>query len=129
MTDFYSEKIVKVRKPRHCDGCGALLNKGDQALTYSGRFQGDFGSFSHHIECRQAEIALNNLADRNSDEWYALREIEADEWDWLLEDWPVVAARMNVTAERIREHKEERARMLEWSMELARKREAARRSI
>ncbi|MFC3697049.1 hypothetical protein ACFOOJ_06310 [Sphingobium xenophagum] len=127
MSDFYSERVVKVRKPRHCDGCGTMLAKGEQALTYSGRFNGDFGSFSHHLECRQAELALNMLVTSGFDEWYALSEIEPDDWKWLLAEFPIVAARKNITAERIREYDDEQKRLWEWRMEESRKREAARR--
>lgn len=127
MSEFYSEKIVKVRKPRRCDGCGTMLNKGDEALTYSGKFDGDFGSFSLHPDCREAELAWNAMADTYLGEFIGLSDLEADEWPWLLKTYPTVAARMNVTAERIREHQEERKRMWEWSIEQARKRDAERK--
>ena len=128
MTDFYSEKLVKVRKSRRCDGCGSMLNKGDEALVYSGKFDGDFGSFSLHPDCREAELAWNKMADTYPCEFTGLHNLEADEWPWLLETYPTVAARMNVTAERILEHQEERKRMLEWSMEQARKRDDERKA-
>lgn len=126
MAEFYSEKIVKVRKPRQCEGCGQMLNKGDQALVYSGKFDGDFGHFTLHQECREAELAWNKMAETLYDEFVSLSELEPDEWQWLLEEHPVVAARMNITAERIAEHQEERRRMDEYWMEQARKREAER---
>lgn len=128
MSDFYSERIVKVRKSRLCEGCGVIIGKGEQALTYSGRFDGDFGSFTHHIECRQAEVDLNKEVSTSFDEWYPLSEIDPDDWRWLLEKHPDVAARKNITAERIREREDEQKRMQELNMEWARKRDAERRA-
>lgn len=129
MSDFYSERIVKVRKSRPCEGCGVIIGKGEQALTYSGRFDGYFGSFTHHIECRQAEVDLNKKVSTSFDEWYPLSEIDPDDWQWLLEKHPAVAARKNITAERIREREAEQKRTQELHMEWARKRDAERRMI
>ena len=127
--DFYSEKIVKVRKPRNCDGCGKMLEKGEAALTYSGKFNGDFGSNTLHTDCREAELAYNKMADTNWDEFVGLHELEADDWDWLLADFPTVAARLNVTPERISEHKAEQKRMWDYRMEEAKKRETERKAL
>lgn len=129
MSDFYSERIVKVRKPRPCEGCGVIIGKGEQALTYSGRFDGYFGSFTHHIECRQAEVDLNKKVSTSFDEWYPLSEIDPDDWQWLLEKHPAVAARKNITAERIQDRDAEQKRLWEWRMACARKRDAERRII
>lgn len=128
MSEFYSEKIVKVRKPRQCAGCCQMIGKGEQALTYSGKFDGEFGSFTLHPECRVAELAWNKMAGTYNDEFVGLSELDADEWQWLLDEHPVVAARMNVTAERIAERAAEQTRMMEWDMEMALKRDAERRA-
>lgn len=126
MAEFYSEKVVTIREPRNCAGCGTMMNKGDQALSYSGRFNGEFGSFSLHTDCREAELAWNKMAGTFADEFVGLGEVEPDDWPWLLESYPTVAARMNITAERIADHQAEQKRMQEWHMEQARKREAER---
>lgn len=127
-SEFYSEKIVTVRKPRQCAGCCQMLAKGDQALVYSGKFDGDFGSFTLHPECRVAELAWNKMADTYYDEFVSLSELEPDEWEWLLDEHPVVAARMNITAERIADHRAERQRISEFYMAQARKHEAERQA-
>lgn len=129
MAEFYSEKIVSVRKPRPCEGCGQMIGKGERALTYSGKFDGDFGSFTLHPECRVAELAWNKMADTYADEFVGLSELEPDDWQWLLDEHPIVAARKNVTPERIVEHKAEQQRMWEYRMAESRKREAARRPM
>lgn len=126
MSDCYSEKVVKIRKPRNCHGCGTLMNKGEEALSYSGKFDGDFGSFTLHTDCREAELAWSKMAGTYADEFVGLGEVEADDWPWLLESYPAVAARMNITAERIAEHQAERERIWEYHMDQARKREAER---
>jgi hypothetical protein len=126
MSEFYSEQIVKVRKPRPCAGCSQRIEKGERALTYSGKFEGDFGSFTLHPDCREAELAWNKMAGTYADEFIALGELEADEWEWLLAEFPNVAARMNVTAERIAKHKADEQIRREYWMAEARKREAER---
>lgn len=126
MAEFYSEKIVKVRKARQCAGCCQMVAAGEQALTYSGKFNGDFGSFTLHPECREAELAWNKMTGAYADEFVGLCDLESDEWEWLLDEYPVVAARMNVTAERIADHKATRQRITDYHMAEARKREAAR---
>ncbi len=95
---FYRERQIKsVRKARHCEGCGRMIMAGDTALDLAGHYEGDFWNATYHIECRKAEIALNDLHDVYPGEWINLSEIEWDDWPWLLEDHPVVAERMGVT--------------------------------
>jgi len=102
MTEFYSETLVKkTRKDHRCDGCGKLIPIGSQALRYSGKFDGEFGTFVHHPECREAECALNKLCRTRYDEWMSLADIESDDHQWLLDKHPIVAARFGITAETI----------------------------
>jgi hypothetical protein len=44
-------KTVKVRKPRACDYCGEMLEKGEQAVTWTYTYP-EFGSASVHPECK-----------------------------------------------------------------------------
>lgn len=103
-----------------------MIDKGERALTYSGKFNGDFGHFTLHPECREAELAWNKMVGSYGDEFFGLSELEPDDWEWLLSEYPIVAARMNVTAERITDYKAEQQRMWEYRMAEARKREAER---
>jgi len=97
-------------------------------LRYSGVFDGYFASHIHHPECRQAEIALNRLHDvRDGDDWMALTDMEADDWPWLLAEYPTIAERMGITAEKIRENEEESARMRAFWIEQAKKRQESNR--
>lgn len=110
---FYRESTVKaVRKARRCLGCGRMIAVGETALDVAGHWDGDFWSGSFHHECRAAEIALNNLhGPLRPDEWINLSEIDWEDWEWLLAEHPIVAARKGVTAEKLREAEESRARL------------------
>ena len=110
---FYRETTVKaVRKARRCLGCGRMIAVGETALDVAGYWDGDFWSGTFHHECRAAEIALNRLyGPLRPDEWMQLGELEWDDWEWLLAEYPVVAARKGITAERLQEVKDERARI------------------
>lgn len=100
---FYRETVVKaVRKRHRCDGCGKHIEIGEPANRWAGMTDGDFGSVIMHPECREAEIKLNDILGTHSgDDWAGLLDIESEDWPWLLEEHPVVAARMGITAERI----------------------------
>lgn len=110
---FVSERPVKaIRKARKCCGCRQMVEVGQPAIVWAGMKDGDFGYLTYHRECRAAEIGLNRLHDtRWDDEWSTLRDMEFDDWPWLLEEYPAVAARFDITAERIAEVKAERARI------------------
>lgn len=111
---FYRETSVKaVRKARPCLGCGCMIAVGEAALDVAGHYEGDFWSGSFHHECRAAEVALNDLHEVYPGEWMNLGDIEWDDWEWLLADHPVTAARMGITAEKLQEVKDRQARV--WS--------------
>ena len=95
---FSREWSVKaVRKVHRCDCCGKPIEMGQAAIRWSGMTDGDFGSAIMHPDCRAAEIAMNELKDyRLGDDWWPLREIESDDHEWLAEEYPVVAARMDI---------------------------------
>lgn len=108
---FYRERNIKaVRKARNCCGCGHRIEAGEPALECSGK-QDDFWSGTYHHDCRAAECDLNSIRDTCwSDDWSLLSDIELDEWSWLIETYPTVAARLNITAERLAEIEAEQAR-------------------
>lgn len=99
---FYRERLVStVRKQRHCCACAKLIQVGQPALDCAGHYDGDFWADTYHRECRAAECELNDL--HGAEEWMMLGDIETDDWPWLLEDHPTVAARMGITKERYEE--------------------------
>lgn len=109
---FYSEQPIKrIRKARPCDGCGSTMEVGTEALRCVGK-QDDFWSATYHPECREAEIKLNDLHDvRVGDDWMPLSDIDWEEYLWLIESFPVVADRMNITIARYEEAKERYGRL------------------
>lgn len=129
MSDFYSETHVKkTRKDHRCDGCCKPIPAGSQALRYSGKFDGQFGTFVHHPECREAECALNKLHRSPYDEWLSLSDIESDKYEWLLAEFPIVAERFGITAQSIAEHEREREESRRAWAEIDRKRRDAQQS-
>ena len=109
---FYRERAIKsTRKERQCYGCCRTIAVGSEALECAGTGTDGFWSGTYHTDCRKAEIAFNDLKDyRWGDEWYALHEIEFEDWDWLIDEFPAVADRMGITVEKHREAVERHAR-------------------
>lgn len=99
---FYREAPIKaVRKARQCCGCGVVIEVGLPALSCAGRNDDGFWEGTYHPDCRAAENALNDLKDyRCGDDWYSLWEIEFDDWEWLMAEFPTVAERMKITPDR-----------------------------
>ena len=98
---FASETPVKaVRKRKACDGCGRHIEIGEPAIRWAGLTDGDFGTAIYHPDCREAELAYNNdlLECQWGDDWYPIHEIDRDDWPWLIEAHPTVAARMGIAA-------------------------------
>lgn len=95
---FATETNVKaVRKRHRCDGCGKRIEIGSPAVRWAGMTDGDFGAAIYHPDCRLAEIKLNDLLETQwGDEWAALSEIDEEDWPWLIETFPAVAARMGI---------------------------------
>lgn len=97
---FRSERNVKaVRKRHRCDGCNSDIEVGDPAVRWAGMTDGDFGSLIFHVECREAEIALNRLLEVGwYDDWCGLQDIDGEDRPWLIDTFPVVAQRMGFSA-------------------------------
>jgi hypothetical protein len=99
---FTRETTVKaVRKRHRCDGCLTFIDIGQPAERWAGMTDGEFGTAIYHPECRAAETAYNcDILDVHSgDDWTPLNEIEDESRPWLIEDHPVVAARMGIVAQ------------------------------
>lgn len=112
MTFYREDHIRAVRKSRQCNGCASTIEIGSPAVDCAGHYDGDFWAATYHVDCREAEIALNNLHDTHSDEWMNMSEdMEWEDWPWLIDEFPTVAARMNITTERFQKINEEQARV------------------
>ena len=128
MSDFSSHTDIKaVRKRHRCAGCPGHVEVGEPAYRWTGSWDGQFGTAVYHVECRAAEIALNDLHDtRCGDEWSALTDMEGDDHPWLLADFPIVAVRYGITADTIRADEEEReACRVAWAESDAKRRSLA----
>ena len=94
-----SERLVKaVRKRHRCDGCGKHIEVGQPAMRWAGLTDGDFGTCIYHPDCLSAEVDLNNdvLDWQYGDDWLPLIEIDEEDWPWLSERYPTVAARIGL---------------------------------
>lgn len=110
---FYRENAIKaVRKPRQCNGCGHKVEVGSPALDYAGHADGDFWSATYHVDCRKAEVDLNDLHGTSYvGEWMNLSaDMEWEDWPWLVDNFPAVAERMGITKARHDEIAEQHAR-------------------
>ena len=98
---FVSETTVKaVRKRHRCEGCGKHIEIGEPAKRWAGMSDGDFVSVIYHPDFRAAEERMNELAGwRYGDDWYLLNDdLGREDWPWLIEEFPAVAARMGITS-------------------------------
>lgn len=98
---FSSETLVKAVRKRHiCNGCLRHIEAGQSAMRWAGMTDGEFGTCIYHLDCREAELAYNNdlLECQWGDDWYPIHDIDSDDWPWLIEAHPTVAARMGITA-------------------------------
>jgi hypothetical protein len=92
---FISERrVAAVRKARLCDVCYVMIETGQTAINWAGMVDGDFATSTFHPDCREAEVALNVAAGSHGDEWYLLRDEEAKDCEWLLDEFPDVYDRM-----------------------------------
>jgi len=98
MSQCLEERTIKaVRKRHQCVGCLRFLEPGEPAKTWIGINDGDFNAVYYHPDCREAEIALNDLHDyRFHDEWLPLHEIDGEDAPWLIAEHPAVAARVGL---------------------------------
>ena len=127
MSFFRETRIKAVRKARSCGGCGKVIEVGSEAVDLASHHEGDFWSDTYHVECRRAEMALNQ--EHQAEEWIHLQEFDPeDDWEVLLEEHPIVAARLGITRERIDEIHETARRMREHWRREAEAREAARKA-
>lgn len=95
---FTNEYAVKaVRKRYRCDICPVHIEAGEPAVRWAGMSDGEFYSSVFHPDCREAEVAYNELCGPNWDEWYRLDEMEDDSHEWLIAEYPAVAERFGLS--------------------------------
>lgn len=104
MTNFSasSRDIKAVRKTHFCDQCGKKIEPGDPARYAFGVWEGAAYSVYTHPECSKAAHEYANLNDLWEDEYPWFLHMDDPEFGhhaWLLENHPVVAARLGVKCE------------------------------
>lgn len=103
MSDFTNFRTVRAAKQHRCDQCGKPINVGEQYQYTAFVFEGDFGAYREHPDCRNAWAQLNfGLRDISPpDETFFLidDEIEPEEKTWVLGKFPLVADRLGWATE------------------------------
>lgn len=89
---FSTEETRKARKSHRCCACSKMVEVGTRYVRWVGTEDG-FQSEAYHTDCRAAEIAYNRLAGVDYYDWYSLADIEDEDFDWLCDEFPDVAAR------------------------------------
>jgi hypothetical protein len=81
--------------------CGRLIKVGVTAIKAAGRYYGDFYTNHQHPECHAAGLAYAKETDLWGDEftWFQHTEMHRELEVWLLDNHPIVAARMNLEHE------------------------------
>ena len=99
MSDFHSErKISQTRKPHECQQCGKIIDAGMPAIKGSGSYFGDLYSQYEHIECYAAGRAYAKISGCWGEDymWFQHGLEELEDKLWLLDEYPVVAARLGL---------------------------------
>lgn len=102
MSEFNSTRTVKaVRKVHECEQCGRNINVGDPATYSVGRWEGDIYSFYSHPECAAAAhaYATEFVLWGEDYPWFQHMELEWEDKEWLLDNHPKVAERLNIERE------------------------------
>ena len=96
MGDFSTHTSVSaVRRDHICDECHRTITKGSPASRLSGVWDGEFYSCINHVDCREAIVAYNQMADFDTDDWMRLDRLEdPSDFDWLRKNYPTVAERL-----------------------------------
>lgn len=94
---FSCETTHAAAKAHRCDECPQPIEIGQRFVRWAGLTDGDFGTYKAHAECRAAVIEMNKNYGTSWDEWVTLDDMEAEDYAWLREDHPVVAARFGLS--------------------------------
>lgn len=100
MSDFHSSREIKKTRKRYvCEQCNRFIEIGSPAHYSFGVYEGDTYGLHTHIECQAAAKEYAELNDAWGEEWPWFQHMENGEYehhDWLLENHPIVAERLNV---------------------------------
>lgn len=105
MAEFFREKTIKrTAREHYCAGCNRKIEAGSPASYFACKDEGEFYSGHYHLDCREAEIAWNDLNDTWWDDYSPLYSLpESDnargpdgDIAWICEKYPDVAARLNI---------------------------------
>lgn len=102
MIEFTSERKIKgVSKSHLCIACRNRIKARSPAIYFAMKCDGEIDTGYYHPDCRDAEIALNHRLDTWGEDWTPLDNIRDGEegeqdWLWLVETFPDVAARFKV---------------------------------
>ncbi|MDK1386325.1 hypothetical protein QN224_12995 [Sinorhizobium sp. 8-89] len=99
MTNLHSDRVIKAtRKPHFCEQCGRRIEVGSPAHYAFGVYYGDSYSTHTHVECHAAAHAYAELSNSWGEDypWFQHMDRDVDWTDWLLENHPVVAERLNI---------------------------------
>ena len=102
MTDFHHTNDVKATRKGHpCFECLITIPAGSPAVRVTGKYEGDFYSYTIHPDCQQAMETWTKVvypASSESFEWYGLIEevsnVERSEAVAILADYPAVIERL-----------------------------------
>jgi hypothetical protein len=105
MSDDFQNRmeIRSVRKPHECEHCGRKIEVGNPAIKTTGQWDGYFYALYEHPECEAAGLAYAKETGYWGDEFTWFQHVDLDEYDlkpWLLENAPIVAARMKIELEK-----------------------------
>lgn len=94
-----SQHIRSTRKIHVCEQCGRYIEVGFPASYLFGKCDGCTYSTYQHIECDAAARAYAELNDLWGEEYPWFQHMDdTDHYDWLAQNHPVVAARLNISA-------------------------------
>lgn len=97
---FSGEKAVKATRKRHvCIACNQFIEIGEAAINWAGMNDGDFSSVYYHLECRAAEIAINDLHDCYGEDWMGLSDADREDYPWMKAEHPIAYRRLIMTRE------------------------------
>lgn len=98
MADFASRRQVTARKPHRCEHCRKEIGVGVLHWSSAGVWDGEFSATREHFECCAAWYTLNfDLRDYppyDGAPFLADDEFEADDKEWMRQEFPVVAERL-----------------------------------
>ncbi len=92
--DFFNRKIVKAAKAHRCEQCYGEIAQGERHSYGAGKWDGDFWSYREHADCREAWLKHVVEHLEYYDEAPFLRDLNSDERDGVISEFPQVAARL-----------------------------------